>query len=68
MFNGINIMLIAVSGIDGSGKSTQLGLVKQYYENKGKTVLTLWTRGGSTPGINAIKNFIRRKKASPSGK
>ena len=63
-------MLIAVSGIDGSGKSTQLELVKQYYENKGKTVLYLWTRGGSTSGINAIKSFIRKlggKKLPPSG-
>ena len=64
-------MLIAISGIDGSGKSTQLELVKQYYENKGKTVLDLWTRGGSTPGINAIKAFSRKlggKKLPPPGK
>jgi thymidylate kinase len=63
-------MLIAVSGIDGSGKSTQLELVKQHFENKGKTVLYLWTRGGSTPGINAIKAFSRKlggKKLPPPG-
>lgn len=63
-------MLITVSGIDGSGKSTQLELVRKYYENKGKTVLTLWTRGGSTPGINSIKAFIRKlggKKLPPPG-
>ena len=63
-------MLITVSGIDGSGKSTQLELVRKYYENKGKTVLCLWTRGGSTPGINAIKSIIRRvagKKIPPPG-
>ena len=63
-------MLISVSGIDGSGKSTQLELVKQHYEDKGKTIVYLWTRGGSTPGINAIKNFIRKlggKKLPPPG-
>jgi thymidylate kinase len=63
-------MLIAVSGIDGSGKSTQLELVKQHFENKGKTVHYLWTRGGSTPGINAIKALSRKlagKKLPPPG-
>lgn len=63
-------MLIAVSGIDGSGKSTQLDLVKQHFEKKRKTVLYLWTRGGSTPGINAIKALSRKlagKKLPPPG-
>jgi thymidylate kinase len=61
---------IALSGIDGSGKSTQLELIKDSLINDGKKVIFLWTRGGSTPGINALKKIIRivaGNKLPPSG-
>ena len=51
--------LISISGIDGSGKSTQLNLLKKYYEKNGHKVIYLWSRGGSTPGINKLKSFLR---------
>jgi len=64
-------MLIALSGIDGAGKSTQLELIKSHYENRGVEVISLWTRGGNTPGMNFVKNFLRRlagKKLPASGR
>ena len=66
----INTKFIVLSGIDGSGKSTQLDLIKDYYIKNGKSVINLWTRGGSTPGINALKSFIRKfagKRLPPAG-
>lgn len=33
-------MIIVVCGIDGSGKSTQVQMLKKYFENLGKSVLT----------------------------
>lgn len=62
--------LIALSGIDGAGKSTQLNLIKKHFEKNGKSVICLWTRGGSTSGINGLKDFIRKfagKRLPPSG-
>ena len=67
----MNSNLISISGIDGSGKSTQLDLLKKYYEDLGFKVIYLWSRGGSTPGINKLKSFLRLiagKNLPPSGK
>jgi len=38
---------IFIEGTDGSGKSTQLGLLKEYLENKGEKALALREPGGS---------------------
>jgi len=67
----MNINLISISGIDGSGKSTQFELLKKHFEISGFKIFYLWTRGGSTPGINTLKSFLRLlagKKLPPSGK
>ena len=61
---------LSISGIDGSGKSTQFELLKEHYESLGFKVFYLWTRGGSTPGINSLKSFLRLivgKKLPASG-
>ena len=66
----MNTKFIALSGIDGAGKSTQLSLLKERFEKSGGSVICLWTRGGNTPGSNAVKAFIRRiagKSLPPSG-
>lgn len=34
-------MLVALCGIDGSGKTTQAGILKEYYQNKGMRVFCL---------------------------
>ena len=63
-------MLIALSGIDGAGKSTQLELLQKYCNAIQRKTVYLWTRGGYTNGINWLKNFSRRlagKKLPASG-
>ena len=67
----MNNYLIALSGIDGAGKSTQLDLIKKNLESNNQKVISLWTRGGNTPGINLAKNFLRKiagKKLPASGR
>ena len=58
----MNANLISISGIDGSGKSTQLDLLKKY-EDLGFKVVYLWSRGGSTSGINKLKIFFKADAA-----
>ena len=47
-------MFITFEGIDGSGKTTQVELLKLYFENLGKTVLTI-----RDPGSTLISEKIR---------
>lgn len=53
-------MLIEFSGLDCAGKSTQINLLKEYYEKKGFHVDVIWSRGGYTPGITWLKGLVRR--------
>ncbi len=59
--------LIAFSGLDGSGKSTQIDLLSEYLATKGKKVKVIWSRGGYTPGFNFFKKVLRKifKKKMP---
>lgn len=52
-------MLISFSGLDCSGKSTQIDLLKDFLESGGYDVSVLWSRGGYTPGIEAMKRMLR---------
>jgi dTMP kinase len=54
------IKLLALSGIDGAGKSTQLNLIQEDFEKNGESVVYLWTRGGNTPGVNGLKALLRK--------
>ena len=66
----MNNKLISLSGIDGSGKSTQLKLIQNYFADRNQKFIKLWTRGGNTPGIDMLKNIARKiagKKLPKSG-
>jgi thymidylate kinase len=52
-------MLISFSGLDCAGKSTQITLLKEYLQDRGYAVSEVWSRGGYTPGIEAMKNLMR---------
>lgn len=54
--------MIAFSGIDCSGKSTQIEIVVKYLEKVGKKPRVIWSRGGYTPWIEAFKTMIRPDK------
>ena len=53
-------MLIVFSGLDCSGKSTQIDLLKKSIIDTGANVLVFWSRGGYTPGFQLIKDLLRR--------
>lgn len=63
--------LIAFSGIDGGGKSTQIQLLMKSLAAQGRRPVYLWSRGGYTGPFNALKGCIRGvlgKKIVPSGR
>lgn len=58
-------MLIEFSGLDCAGKSSQINLLQEYFENKGYGVKIIWSRGGYTPGITWLKGIIRGGNKKP---
>jgi thymidylate kinase len=69
--NFLRGQLIAFSGIDGAGKSTQIDLIFQSLRERGKKPVYLWTRGGYTGPFNTLKALLRRiigRKLPPSGR
>lgn len=54
--------MISFSGIDCCGKSTQIELLCKELNNKGKKCEVVWSRGGYTPGIQWMKNIVRKGK------
>lgn len=65
-------MLIAFSGLDGAGKSTQIELLLKDFRARGAAPVFLWARGGYTPLFNWVKTLIRKmtggKALPPSGR
>lgn len=50
---------IVFSGLDCSGKSTQIEFLRNEFEKKGKKNLVFWSRGGYTPGFQKLKDLMR---------
>ena len=49
-----------MSGIDSSGKTTQIIKTVNYYSNRGKKVKVTWSRGGYTLLFNIFKKTLRK--------
>lgn len=63
-------MLITFSGLDASGKSTQIEKLISKLSSEGYKVKYLWARGGYTPGFELIKRSLRflfNKSLPPPG-
>lgn len=56
--------MISFSGIDCSGKSTQIDLLVKKLEAEGKKCEVVWSRGGYTPGVDFLKKLIRGGKTT----
>jgi thymidylate kinase len=54
--------MISFSGIDGSGKGTQLDLLEKYMIDHKLRYCRIWARGSWTPGIELVKKIVRRDK------
>ncbi|TLD41221.1 MAG: hypothetical protein JETT_2509 [Candidatus Jettenia ecosi] len=54
--------MISFSGIDGSGKGTQIALVEEFFRNNSIKYKTIWARGSWTPGIEFVKKIVRRDR------
>jgi len=54
--------IISFSGIDGSGKGTQIELLEKYLKHKNISFKTIWARGSWTPGIELVKKIVRQDK------
>jgi thymidylate kinase len=52
-------MIVTFSGIDGSGKTTQINFLKTIEENNDKSVYLIWSRGGYTANFEFIKKIVR---------
>ena len=64
-------VLITFSGTDGSGKSTQISILKKKLESEGYNCLIYWARGGYTKNFENLKKTIRlifRRKNLKPGK
>jgi len=54
------VPVIAVSGVDGSGKSTQIELLTQRLRAAGRTPHVFWFRPGYSDELNALRAAVRR--------
>ena len=52
--------MIVFSGLDGAGKSTQINILMDFYQNQRKRVYYFWSRGGYTPGMLLLKALLRK--------
>jgi thymidylate kinase len=60
MFQGDNQMMYTFSGIDSSGKTTQIELLKKYCEENNIPYYYKWGKGRATPVVMWLKKVFRR--------
>ncbi len=63
-------MIVAMSGLDGAGKSTQIAELTKRLKADNFSSKVIWARGGYTPLFEMLKNLVRliaRKKLPPPG-
>ena len=53
-------MLISFSGIDSSGKSTQIKLLENFLVERGIKARKTWGKARGTPGVVLLKKLLRR--------
>lgn len=53
-------MIIAFSGTDGAGKSTQIQALTSHVISQGGRPHAIWARGGYTPLMLSVKNLVLR--------
>lgn len=58
-------LVIALSGIDSAGKSTQRDLLIEYLQGAGLKPVNVWTRAGYTPGLTLVKRLLRTFSGKP---
>ena len=51
---------IFFSGLDCSGKSTQIEILKEKFKQENSKVIVFWSRGGYTPGFQKLKDILRK--------
>jgi len=60
-------IVIALSGVDCAGKTTQRELLREALRRAGLRPVVLWTRAGYTPGLEAVKRTLRALRGSGKG-
>ncbi len=53
-------LILAFSGVDGAGKSTQIELLQRHFEEASIASVLCWARGGYTPLFSTLKRLLRR--------
>lgn len=54
--------MISFSGIDGSGKGSQIEMVENYFKKNNISYAIRWARGSWTPGVELLKRIVRKDK------